>query len=710
MSHQGYSRAKQQSDAMATTLRELATLIGEPSDRPVRLGSGDEIEPGLGLFSEARILLSQARDIEQGIFRVIVLGEFKNGKSTLLNAWLGKRLLAARATPTTAIINELVYGENDQVAIYRAHENEPLLMDWSRYNAEYSLSIDDIETLERQEYVDRFRDVEYARIECTHPLCANGVRLIDSPGLGEHVSRTRVTTNYLKQSQAVVLVLNATRILSQDERDFIETALGSARQDHVFFVVNFINRVAEDGPDEVERIKSWVRRALAPHFTRDGTLDDALCRRRIFYINALGALQARLAEPVDQAALEASGVPALETELETFLTGEEKIAAALGASAQLAAATVHDAQKRIAQQKASLAEPLAALEERRVDAATRLAALEERYAEIRRTIELSGRAIAHKVYNSLTNHLRQMRADWPRDCQTDITLDELNLSNIVKSFGSTQAKEKLNAAIGREVNRYLRQKLTTWSNDLPAVIQEDVEQMMAEVEAQVDDLTLELDRISDLFAGAEPRDMINVDERRGRKSLQLLLGIAAGGPLDLSQVSGTIMGEGDWGSFIGRTLQQVLTWLLVASLFSGPVALAVLLATEGVLILFQQEGYKQRLLAQMGTKLHQSLEEELAMQQHRIREIISGRFVDLSDRLTLALQEEIAEVNAEQERIIEQKRQAGFSIELEQARLDRIGTLVQERLTDVTRIAFGRPLTPAQVDSLRPSRRPMAAG
>jgi hypothetical protein len=69
-------------------------------------------------------------------------------------------------------------------------------------------------------------------------------------------------------------------------------------------VVNFINRVAEDGPDEVERIKSWVRRALAPHFTRDGTLDDALYRRRIFYINALGALQARLAEPVDQAALE----------------------------------------------------------------------------------------------------------------------------------------------------------------------------------------------------------------------------------------------------------------------------------------------------------------------------------------------------------------------------------------------------------------------
>ena len=41
----------------------------------------------------------------------MVLGEFKRGKSTFINALLGEEILPAYAVPCTAIINEIKYAD-----------------------------------------------------------------------------------------------------------------------------------------------------------------------------------------------------------------------------------------------------------------------------------------------------------------------------------------------------------------------------------------------------------------------------------------------------------------------------------------------------------------------------------------------------------------------------------------------------------------------
>lgn len=51
--------------------------------------------------------LKKLKEIVQSTnFKVMVLGEFKRGKSTFINALLGKEVLPAYSTPCTAIINE----------------------------------------------------------------------------------------------------------------------------------------------------------------------------------------------------------------------------------------------------------------------------------------------------------------------------------------------------------------------------------------------------------------------------------------------------------------------------------------------------------------------------------------------------------------------------------------------------------------------------
>ena len=43
-------------------------------------------------------------------FTLVILGEFKRGKSTVINALLGKELAPINVTPETYTINEITYG------------------------------------------------------------------------------------------------------------------------------------------------------------------------------------------------------------------------------------------------------------------------------------------------------------------------------------------------------------------------------------------------------------------------------------------------------------------------------------------------------------------------------------------------------------------------------------------------------------------------
>jgi GTPase Era involved in 16S rRNA processing len=690
MTTTGYAGAKQRTEAVATLLGDMATLIGERRDEEVALEAGGALVPGLGLESEAATLGARAEDIRRGIFKILVLGEFKNGKSTLLNAMLGHRTLAARATPTTAVVTVLVYGDSQDVALFENGSDTPRVVSWDAFMEEFTLTTQDIETIEHQDYLDRFQDVDYAQMECLHPFCAQGVRLIDSPGLGEHVSRTRVTTDYVQQAHAIIFVLNATRIISQDERTFIERVLGQGPLNHVFFVVNYINRVAESGPEDVREVKAWVRQTLAPHFLDDqDEFDEAFYRSRVFFVNALAGLRARSQDPIDGELLLDSGVPELERSLERFLTGGGRIAAALESTVQVLDSVVALARRRVFQQKAALDRPLEELRAQQADVERRLRGLERRKSEIERTVLLFGDAISLKVFADLRDALRRMKERWNDEAPSLLELDEVSLGNVLKSFASQQAKQEIAEVMEREVRRYLRVKLGDWSAQIPQVIEEDVARMMAEVEAEVDSFQLELAEIDRLFAGGQPAEVIDTDQRRGRKTVQLLLTVLSGAYMDVNQLTGIVMGRGDWVGFFARDLQQLLLTIVVFTLFTGPVAWLVLLAVEGVLVVRHHEKFKERLIQNLGPRLFEGLEGALEAKQADVLETVKGQFAQFAQRLTSALQHQIDVTRAEQERIIRQKQDSGFVAEQEKQRLDGVEAKLLALFDQVSMVAAG---------------------
>ncbi len=685
MSSNGYHRIRQQSEHLAAALRDAALLVGQPEQQSAALETGGSCTPGLGMESDAAVLLRRAQDLQEGIFKVIVYGEFKHGKSTLLNALLGSRLLPAKTLKCTAIISLLVYGPRQEVEVYTSESSRPQVLSLDDYMQTFQLRPEDEETLSTQGFVDRFKHIEYARLECQSALCANGVCLVDSPGLGDHPSRTRVTTRYLRESHAVVMVLNAMRLLGDDEKQFIKTELSPERVGNVFFVVNRINQI---NPHEVEEVRGYFRSFLAPYFTDgEGTFDEERYQQRVFFVNALGALEARLTQPPDTAALEASGIPALERSLERFLTSDDKNRAALDEAARTLSSTIDAAHSTIEQQKRLQRVPLARFEQSIGEVEQHLKQLVHRKEDIERTIRRFGDMIAGKITAGLRDYLQTLRDNWQQDA-SELRLDEVTFSTVMTSLlqgvmDKEAAQRRIGEPIKREVERYIRSKMSLWAEEyVPRHIQTDLDVLVREVEAQVVEFKLALDQTVDLIA---PEIAPDPDHERER-FLEWTSTLINTTLQDVVSGEGAASTElGNWGGVLGRILQQ-LVLLYIAITLSGPIGWTVFAVAQAVQLFWAERQFKQRLLTKIGDELHRRLQEEVPSIQAEMHQEVAQQFDRLAQTLTRVLQEQIDEKRQELARIHDQKRDASFSAEQEQRRLEQ----VSEHLEALRRYAEGQ--------------------
>lgn len=79
------------------------------------------ISENLDLTDAVNNLSILKNKLDSSVFRVMVVGTFKNGKSTFINAMLGRYVLPSYATPATAIISEVKYGTQKRAVLYFAN-------------------------------------------------------------------------------------------------------------------------------------------------------------------------------------------------------------------------------------------------------------------------------------------------------------------------------------------------------------------------------------------------------------------------------------------------------------------------------------------------------------------------------------------------------------------------------------------------------------
>ncbi len=232
-------------------------------------------------------------------FNLAVVGQFKRGKSTLMNAIVGRDVLPTGVLPLTSAITALCYGPRERVLLRRkgwAFEQEILLGDIADYVTERGNPGNEKELIE-------------AKVELPVRFLRRGLHFIDTPGVGSGRQENTATTHaFLPQADAVIFVTSVEAPLSEAEELFLRDIREHAPK--LLVVVNKIDELAEDERDEVLR---YIVSRLSSLLATDGI--------PVFPVSAREALQAKLRG--DTLALRQSGLPELEASLATFLAEEQ---------------------------------------------------------------------------------------------------------------------------------------------------------------------------------------------------------------------------------------------------------------------------------------------------------------------------------------------------------------------------------------------------
>jgi small GTP-binding protein len=241
-------------------LQRLATALE-------RFGS-DVAEEDLRHFQEARDQLN-------GLFLLVIAGEFNSGKSSFINALLGERVLPEGVTPTTDRINILRHGPAVSESLLEAY-----------------------------------------LLERTHPAeVLREINIVDTPGTNAIIRRhEELTRDFVPRSDLVLFVTSADRPFTESERAFLEQIREWGKK--IVFIVNKVDILAQ--PEERDQVLRYVEENAA------GLLGET---PELFAVSARQALEARADEDgKDQGELwQRSGFGAVEDYLLKTLDQQERV-------------------------------------------------------------------------------------------------------------------------------------------------------------------------------------------------------------------------------------------------------------------------------------------------------------------------------------------------------------------------------------------------
>ena len=278
--------------------------------------------PGSGPMADK--LDEELERIKTKKYNVAVVGEFRRGKSSLINALLGLPVLPADATPTTATVNRITYGAEPSVTIH--------------YKDGSQKKLDSLEELPN--YVTKLsaereavaKTVREAVVEYPIVICQNHVDIIDTPGLSDDEEMTRVTIGLLQNIDAAIVAVSALAPFAESEKKFVAQLIANPGVTHILFVVTFIDQIDPEEYDRIfEGIKNRIRQMVLAQVKEQYGQEQWILEKAgrildepsIFGVSSRKALKAFVGN--DRRMLEESRFPPFKQALYAILTARQSV-------------------------------------------------------------------------------------------------------------------------------------------------------------------------------------------------------------------------------------------------------------------------------------------------------------------------------------------------------------------------------------------------
>lgn len=638
--------------------QKLANLLGEASSVVSALN-----------MEQLHDSLKKLQDKAQNdAFKIMVVGTFKNGKSTFINSFLGKDILPAYSIPTTAVINEVKYGETKRAVLHfrdplpaqLPHSLPPRALTHLQQYKGAAVPPLEVPYDELEDYVvipmgedarEMLLESPYEKLELFWPLelLKNGVVIIDSPGLNEHATRTRVTMEYLNNADAILMVLNSTALCSQTEMQFIENDLKDQGFEEPFFVANMFDRIP---PRERSAVQQFAQAKLKD-YTNFGT-------EGIYFVSALDALDGKMEHDAEK--YERSGMGPFENRLSIFLTTSKGRAKLAQPAKELRRVLSVDVlEKSIPMQRQMLQHSLTDVKARYEKTKPELQKLIRRKDQLHSQMQMKVEQSRYSFHRIISRNMQDLIDVVP------VWISEYTLQT---KLGLIPNKQKVAAAV-QELSDYLSQKCTQqqaeWRNTvLSALIQEKSAAIFESAEKDAKDILNEVDQIQLKLSNGEinPNPVPTWQRIVGAAGGILIgdLGLAASGginglSMELAKTFAFEAGGGVVLAVLGLLNPITLIAILAASFMMN--------WTKGA------SNVEKKLKAAVTEQIVTSLTQNAESSVDSMTDGIIQKFNQIVDGITSSLDGEIQQVNTQIEHIIAEMEKGQANVDKHQKMLDQ---------------------------------------
>jgi len=179
-------------------------------------------------------------------FNVVIAGDFKRGKSTLINALIGDYAVPVNVLPETVTINQVSYGE-DATCVAALKNGKKARLDIGELSRERLEKI----------MAELPAEIDYIDVKFPNELLKE-IMIIDTPGTGEIFEQfdDRVA-DYLINADALIYVVSARSPLSHTEKDFIAAAVAAQGFARVFVALNMADSL--ESAENIEKVTEMTR-------------------------------------------------------------------------------------------------------------------------------------------------------------------------------------------------------------------------------------------------------------------------------------------------------------------------------------------------------------------------------------------------------------------------------------------------------------------
>ena len=495
-------------------------------------------------------------------FSVGIMGEFKRGKSTVINALLGKEIMPADILPATATMNRVTYDLQPHAQIIK---ND---------GTTFEISVDEI-----ADYVTKINDENAKRAEMVdeaivyYPcrFCQNGVDIIDTPGLNDDERMDKISEEIIPKLDAVIMVIVPGAPFSKSEAEFVRNKLMASDLGRLLFLVNKIDTIRPKDRERAvagikDKIQTTVMDKMLEIYGEDSKeYADAKAKIgdiRIFPISAANALDARL--DGDGELLAESGILKFEDTLTHMLT-TERGALELAAPLAVLSRTAVDVLNTVETRKNALYLSAEEFEKKQKLAMKKIAEFRNSKKEETKRINNA----SQEVKMNLLPQVKEFYNVLEKELNVAIEQIDIDKKSLLQKAGQLGASQKMQQVVNENIKIKMSNFSEQMQKQLMDALGEQAAQSAAFISDTIGELTSEIQMSFSTSSDKSDHSQQNTKSAVGLASFAFdVLTDFAGGPWGLTGLVKGYQEAGVKGAAVGLAA-GVVTTLATAVVLGG---------------------------------------------------------------------------------------------------------------------------------------------